>query len=161
MGYPVFALSYPNPSGSYVAQNALRQKFGFNIKPVSVRSLKEAMKVLRQGGTVMTAVDRPGLGGEPFQFFGRSAILPVGYARLAVKTNSPIMVGIPHLGEDGVYTAECADFLEPPLMGSEAEKSHTLAQKVLDAFEVRIREEPERWLMFYPVWPEVIPSAQT
>jgi len=157
-GYPILALSYPDPKGSYVPQNILRRRFGFDITPVSVQSLRQGLRHLRQGKVFMTAVDRPGLGGEPLVFFGREVVLPVGHARLAVKTNSRVVVGVPYLDEAGVYHGMAAEVFEPPNTRKEKRDAHELAQQVLSTFEIYIRKWPENWLMFYHVWPEVIPE---
>jgi lauroyl/myristoyl acyltransferase len=154
LGYPILALSYPDPKGSYVAQNTLRRRFGFDITPVSVESLRQGLRHLRAGNVFMTAVDRPGLGGEPLEFFGRQVVLPVGHTRLAVKTNARVVVGIPYLDEMGVYHGMGAEVYEPPNTGDEKRDAHDLAQKVLSTFEIYIRKWPENWLMFYDVWPE-------
>ena len=155
LGYPILALSYPDPKGSYVAQNTLRRRFGFDITPVSVESLRQGLRHLRAGKVFMTAVDRPGLGGEPLEFFGRQVVLPVGHTRLAVKTNARVIVGIPYLDEMGVYHGMGAEVYEPPNTGDEKRDAHELAQKVLSTFEIYIRKWPENWLMFYDVWPEI------
>lgn len=158
LGYPVQAISYPDPRGSYIAQNELRRRFGFNITPLSVETLREGLRTLQRGGVLMTAVDRPGLGGEPLEFFGREVVLPVGPARLAVKTNSLVIAGIPYLDEEGIYHGMGAGIFEPPDTGDEKRDALELAQRVLSTFEIYIRKWPENWLMFYPVWPEVVPQ---
>jgi lauroyl/myristoyl acyltransferase len=158
LGYPIQAISYPDPRGSYIAQNTLRRQFGFNIMPLSVHTLREGLRTLQRGEVVMTAVDRPGLGGEPLEFFGREVVLPVGHARLAVKTNARMLVGIPYLDEEGIYHGMGAAVLDPPDTGDEKKDALELAQRVLSIFEIYIRKWPENWLMFYPVWPDVIPS---
>ena len=156
-GYPIQALSYPDPRGSYVAQNAIRNKFGFNITPVSVQALRQAMKHLKRGGAVLTGVDRPDLGGETFTFFGRPVVLPNGHTRLALKTKSRILVGIPYMDEEGIYHAMQAALFDPADYKNEQDESRKIAQEILNVFEDFIRKQPERWLMFYPLWPEVIP----
>jgi KDO2-lipid IV(A) lauroyltransferase len=158
-GYPILGLSYPDPTGSYAAQHALRKKFGFDAVPVSVKVLKRALRHLRDGGVVITAVDRPGLGGEPMDFFGRKVILPTGHARIAVKTKSPILVGVPVLGDDGIYKAEMATLIEPPNTGNEREDALAMAQAVLVSMESYIRKWPAKWMMFHPLWPDVIPTS--
>lgn len=159
VGYPILGLSYPDPKGSYVGQNKIRRKFGFNIIPVSLRSLKDAVRHLEKRGVVMTAVDRPGLGGEPMQFFGREVVLPVGHARLALKTGSPLAVAIPYRDGDGMYRADIASVIQPKTGGDEAEVAHAMAQEALTAMEAHIRRWADRWMMFYPLWPEVIPES--
>jgi lauroyl/myristoyl acyltransferase len=158
LGYPIQAISYPDPRGSYIAQNTLRRRFGFNVTPLSVQTLREGLRTLQRGDVVMTAVDRPGLGGEPLQFFGREVVLPVGHARLAVKTNARMIAGLPYLDEEGIYHGMGAGIFEPPNTGDEKRDALELAQAVLWTFEDYIRKWPENWLMFYPVWPDVIPS---
>jgi lauroyl/myristoyl acyltransferase len=160
MGYPILGLSYPDPTGSYVGQNKIRRKFGFNIIPISLRSLKEAVRHLKNHGLVMTAVDRPELGGEPMRFFGREVVLPIGHARLALKTNSPLVVTIPYRDEDGIYQVEIASIIQPNRIGNEHESAHAMAQEALHAMEPHIRRWADRWMMFYPLWPETIPSNQ-
>jgi lauroyl/myristoyl acyltransferase len=155
---PILVISYPDPKGSYVAQNMLRMRFGMDMKPSSVESLRISMKHLHEGKVIMTGVDRPGLGGEPLEFFGRQVILPVGHARLAVKTNARVVVGIPYMDESGLYHGMAAEVFDPPNSGDEKRDAQELAQRILKVFEIYIRKRPERWLMFFPVWPEVLPQ---
>jgi KDO2-lipid IV(A) lauroyltransferase len=157
-GYPILGLSYPDPSGSYATQHTLRKKFGFNAIPVSVQALKQAFRHLKSAGVVITAVDRPGLGGEPMEFFGRKVVLPTGHARIAVKTKSPLLVAVPVLGEDGLYRAEMAAIIEPPNSGNQHDDALAMAQEALASMESFIRKWPGKWMMFHALWPEVIPK---
>jgi len=159
-GYPILALSYYDPQGSYEVQNAIRIKFGFNITPVSVQALRQAMRHLQQGKAIMTGVDRPVQGGEPLTFFNRSVDLPVGHTRLALKTKALILVGIPYLDDHGIYHAKSGLLIEPSDVDDELEGSRQLAQRILSIFEDFIRLNPDRWMMFYPLWPEVIPPSE-
>ncbi|NIM92682.1 MAG: hypothetical protein GTO18_03070 [Anaerolineales bacterium] len=157
-GFPLIALSYPNPRESYLVQNEIRRKFGLEIIPATVEALRIALKHLRQGGAIITGVDRPGLGGDTLEFFGRKAILPTGHARLARRTGSLLIVGVPEYLDDGSYLARCGTVLEPDLSLDEHEDAQRMAQESLKILEANIRRFPGRWLMFYPVWPEVIPD---
>lgn len=157
-GYPILGLSYPDPTGSYATQHALRRRFGFEAIPVSVQALKQAFRHLKAAGVVITAVDRPGLGGESMIFFGKEVVLPTGHARIAVKTNSPLLVGVPVLGEDGIYQAEMAAFIEPPNTGNEQVDALSMAQEALQGMEKFIRKWPGKWMMFHALWPDVIPT---
>jgi lauroyl/myristoyl acyltransferase len=159
-GYPIQALSYYDPQGSYEVQNAIRLKFGFNITPVSVQSLRQAMRHLQQGKAIMTGVDRPVQGGEPLMFFNRPVELPIGHTRLALKTKALLLVGIPYLDDDGIYHAKTGLLINPPDVDNELEGARQLAQKVLTVFEDFIRQNPDRWMMFYPLWPDVIPPSE-
>jgi lauroyl/myristoyl acyltransferase len=159
--YPIQALSYPNPKGSYVAQNILRRRFGLNVTPISVQTLREAIHQLRYGNVIATAVDRPGLGGEPLEFFGQEVILPVGPARLAVKTRSRVIACISYLDDSGIYHGMSTAEFEPLDTGDEKADAHDLAQRVLKTFEEYIVKRPDQWLMFYPVWPGTLPTSQS
>ncbi len=145
-------LSYPNPQGSYRIQNRMRKRFGVNLTPTSMKSLRQAFRTLKGGGIVATGVDRPGLGGEPLTFFDQKAVLPVGHARLAIRTGAPVLAGVVQSTGWGRYRAVGSPLFEPICTGDEQQDTIVLAQRVLGWFEDQIRLRPEEWLMFYPVW---------
>lgn len=147
-------LSYRDPEEGYQFQNELRIKYGLDLTPVSVKALRKAIHRLREGGIVGTGVDRPGLGGESLMLFGKEAILPNGHARLAVQTGAAIMAGVVRKERDKKYHAYGSPLFEPPQTGDDQRDSHEMAQAVLSWIEERIREKPEEWMMFYPVWDE-------
>jgi KDO2-lipid IV(A) lauroyltransferase len=151
-GYPIQTLSYADPRGSYTTQNEIRQKFGLNITPVSVSALRLAMRQLLSGNAILTAVDRGIKGGELLNFFGQKAPLPIGHARLAVQTGSPILIGIPHHVGDSKYVAEFGALIEPKITGDRIQDAINLAQEVISVIETFIRKWPDQWLMFHEVW---------
>jgi lauroyl/myristoyl acyltransferase len=158
LGYSVQALTYATVRGAYHIDNAVRQKFGVIITPISIQALRQAIRRLRDYGFVMTGVDRPDVGGEPLTFFNRKVVLPVGHARLALRTGANILIGGVQAEGDGYYRGICADFIEPRSTGNERSDVLSLAQHIITVMEDMIRSNPEEWLMFYPVWPDVIPS---
>lgn len=153
LGYPIQALSLSQVRGDMQVDNAVRRKFGLHITPISVTSLREAVGRLESGGVVMTGVDRPVSGGEELTFFGRKTRLPVGHARLAIQTNSRVLVGSTVTVSTGEYRAGVMPLIEPQISGDLRADSIKLAQQVLDYLEGFIRSRPGEWLMFYPVWP--------
>jgi lauroyl/myristoyl acyltransferase len=160
MGHTIQALSYPTVKGSYIIDNAVREKFGIIITPISFQALREAIKRLRGYGFVMTGVDRPDLGGEPLTFFGRKVNLPVGHARLALHTGANVVVGRVQSEGAGRYRGHCAEYIQPERTGDEDHDVQALAQRVLTVIEDMIRSSPDEWLMFYPVWPDVLPAQE-
>lgn len=150
-------LSYARVRGSYRTDNAFRERFGIRITPVSVRSLREAFRRLRQKGFVLTGVDRPDLGGEPLTFFGRKVRLPVGHARLAVRTGAYVIAGVCHSLGGGCYHVTAPSIIKPKITGDEHRDSMRLAQQVIEILEGYIRKQPSEWLMFLPVWPQEHP----
>lgn len=153
LGYPIQALSLSQLRGDMLVDNAVRRKFGLHITPISVQSLREAMERLRNGGIVMTGVDRPGSGSEELTFFGRKTRLPIGHARLAIQTNSRVLVGSTVTVRSGEYRADVKPLIDPEISGDLRVDSVRLAQQVLNNLEGFIRSRPGEWLMFYPVWP--------
>ena len=153
-GYNIQVLSYPQPHGGYQWQNRLRKDIGIEISPMSTESLRRAKTRLKDGGFVISGLERPLVDTNYHpKFFGYPAPVPVFYVRLALQTNSAILiiacVGTPEEN----YTLECSDliYLKPdddPLR--EIERN---AEKVLKAAEPFIRKHPEQWAMTYTVWP--------
>ena len=153
LGYPIQALAYPESEASYAVTNRIRRSFGVDLSPTDFSSLRQAIKHLRGGGFVVTAVDRPDPRGELLEFFGRPARLLVGHARLAIRTGAPIMVGGTYLAEDGRYRAVLLDMLESRNYQDNPTGDLVLAQAVIRVHERFIRQRPDQWMMFYPVWP--------
>jgi len=153
-GFDVQALSYPRPPGGYQWQNQLRKDAGMNITPMSVESMRAAKARLKGGGAVLTGIDRPveDTNYHP-RFFGYPTNLPTSYVRMALQTNSAIVViacvGTPL--ED--YYVECSDLIYLEQVDDPVAEIEVNAEKVLAEMEPFIRAQPEQWAMTYPVWP--------
>ncbi|MBN2555917.1 MAG: lysophospholipid acyltransferase family protein [Anaerolineales bacterium] len=143
-------LSYPDPRPGYRVDNAIRKRFGLDITPISIGSLRQAFDNLRSGGFVLTAVDRPDVGGEMMTFFGKRVRLPVGHARLAVKTGSRLLVGTCQMVKPGSYHVKAKTIDTRPATG-EPPTAIEVAQRVLRLIEGYILERPEDWMMFLPI----------
>jgi len=153
-GFDIQVLSYPQPHGGYQWQNKLRKDIGMNVTPMSIESMRAAKNRLKNGGVVVTGMDRP-LDQSNYHphFFGYPTTVPTSYVRMALQTNAAVLViaciGLPEEN----YRVECSDliYMEPdddPVR--EIEKN---AEKVLHEAENFIRAYPSQWAMFYPVWP--------
>jgi KDO2-lipid IV(A) lauroyltransferase len=109
---------------------------------------------------VATGIDRPINPNDPhLTFFGRPAALPVGHIRMALMAHARVVVVSSGMHPDGTYFA---GFSEPIEMVRRPDKQEELvlnAERVLKMLEDPIRQAPEQWLMFYPVWPETLPLA--
>ncbi|MDX1601231.1 MAG: lysophospholipid acyltransferase family protein [Anaerolineales bacterium] len=152
-------LSYRNPHGSYVIDNAIRQRYGVELTPISMRSLRDAVGRLAGGGCVLTLVDRPDSRGRTLDFFGRPANMPFGHARLALRSGSVLQIGAALQIEEGRYRIEAGGLIDPlEIQGTtRSERELTLAQQVAWEMETFIRRRPGEWLMFLPVWPQALP----
>jgi KDO2-lipid IV(A) lauroyltransferase len=158
LDYPVQVLSYAQPTGSYSTQNRIRLQFGLHLTPIDFGSLRTAIGHLRRAGMVVTAVDRSDPAGEPLEFFGRPARLPVGHARLAWRTGAPVMVGATLRDGENHYQAVYCGLLQADRSQDEMTAARALAQATIRMLEQVIRRRPQEWLMFHPVWPPEGPA---
>lgn len=153
-GYDIQVLSYPQPHGGYQWQNRLRKEVGIDVSPMSTESLRRAKARLNAGGLVISGLERPLLDTNYHpKFFGYPAPVPVFYVRLALQTNSAMLVitcvGTPE--ED--YILECSDLIYLRPFKDPVQEIEKNAEKVLKAAEPFIRAHPEQWAMNYPLWP--------
>lgn len=150
------ALALPRPGGGYKWQNKVRRDSGMEIVPTSLETMRRATRVLKEGGIVLTAIDRPIEGSKhPIKFFGRPASLPLHHILLALKTDVPIIVVAVIMKPDGRYEVVHSD---PVIMERVEDRDTELilnAERVLRIAEDFIRLAPSQWSMYYPVWPEV------
>jgi KDO2-lipid IV(A) lauroyltransferase len=158
-GGQAVALTLPEQPGGYKQHDNIRRTFGIEAVPASMASLKYAARVLREGGIVATGTDRP-LPGSSYRpkFFGRPAALPVHYTVLALRERVPVVVGCVYRQGEGKYQVVSSDVV--PMKEYSSRKASILAnsEKILEIVEDYIRQEPEQWAMFFPVWPEVVPE---
>ena len=158
-GLPMQVLSYHDVHGSYIAENDLRRKVGVEITPISNESLRKAIRRLKSGGFVVTGVDRTDLGGIPMEFFGREVILPIGHARMAIRTDSYLVLGVVQNNGQGKYHVTGPGIIIPERTGDDNLDTLRLAKRTIEILEEYIRSRPEEWMMFLPIWPEVIPDG--
>lgn len=154
LGIKAQVLSIANPNADYQIQNDIRQVENLDVTPISVKSLISANRRLKNGGVIVTAVDRPLPDAEDqFKFFGKPAHLPDGHVRLALKHNVPIFILYSdYLGKD--YQLKVS---EPVYMEIFEDKDETIrfnTEKILGMLEDIIRKDPLNWMMFYSVWDE-------
>jgi KDO2-lipid IV(A) lauroyltransferase len=156
-GVKAMFLALPDMHPGYRKQLDMRKEKGMNIVPTSSASIKQAVKFLRNGGTVMTGIDRPD---ESFpyrpRFFGRPAPLPIHHIFLALQARVPILVGSVIWQSDGKYHFL---FAEPIEMQTHTDRHQEIiqnAERVLQVAADFIRQDPSQWSMTFPVWPDVM-----
>lgn len=144
----------PDPPPGFQLLNELRRVTGVTVTPLNATALRESIKLLRRGGVVSVAGDRPVSElDDPVPFFGRSARVPSAHIRMALKTDAVISVAYT------VYSPEAKKhiaFLEPPMelirTGNREDEIRLNMRMVLDSLERIIRSCPGQWQMFVPVW---------
>jgi KDO2-lipid IV(A) lauroyltransferase len=160
-GPDILGISMPQPGGGYRLQNDLRRQHGLEITPASVTSLKRAVERLRAGGSVITGLDRPTPEGKyrP-QFFDRPASLPVHHIYLAMKAHVPVYVFAATFGADGRYHIHAAGPVHMQDYADHRIAVERNAEAILQVAEGFIRQAPQQWSMFFPVWPEALQEIQ-
>ena len=148
----------PDPPPGFQLLNESRGRSGVKVTPLSTNALRDAIKLLRRGGVVSIAADRPVSDmDEPVPFFGRLARVPSGHIRLALKTGASVVLGYCVLSPE---TKRYVMHLEPPMemarTGNRDEDLRLNMERVLNALEGIISSWPEQWQMFVPVWPELL-----
>lgn len=147
------ALSIPHPSRSYKNENLIRAAYGVRVTPASTRALQIAMQTIRNGGLVAGSTDRANPEEEyAVSFFGKPAHLPTVYIRLAIRLQVPVFHFTGLMSDDCQYTL---DVSEPFFTESYPDREEEIVnnmQKVLVHTENAIRNHPEQWCMFHPVW---------
>lgn len=153
-GHQMLVLSYPNPNKGYQMQNKLRKEYAIEVMPMSVESLRLGKQRLQEGKAIITGLDRP-LDESKYhpKFFGYPSTLPVTYVKLALQTQSPIVVVACIGNENGRYTADASDLISMEKYDDPIEEMERNAEKVLKQAETFILAHPEQWSMLYPVWP--------
>lgn len=157
-GMRAIVITFAQPSEGYKWQNDIRQYAGLEIAPASMGVMKESMKRLKGGETVLTGVDRP-VPDPRYKpnFFGHPASLPVHHITLALRAKVPVLVAAVVMRPDHIYEVVISDKIELEDYGDRDKDVLCNAERVLEVVADMIRPVPEQWTMTYPVWPELTP----
>ncbi len=150
-------LTLPDPRGGRRMEFEIRRRTGMNVVPATLNGMRAAIRHLRQGGIVVTGLDRPEPGYEPRPvFFGRPSNLPAHHIYLALKAQVPVVIVSLLLAPDGRYHLRASEPIEMEPRADRMEELKYNAEKVLALVETLVRRAPEQWAIFQPIWPEVM-----
>lgn len=156
-GFQAKILTLENPRGAYEVQNRIRISSGLDVTPLENAGVyQETIEHLKAGGIAATAVDRPVPNRKPehqIPFFGRPSALPVGHINLALAADVPITVVAAQMTPDGTYRLLHSEPIQLERQPNRIETVVHNAKLVLSVMEEFIRQAPQQWLMYYPVWP--------
>ena len=148
------ALSLAGPDLGTMMVNRLRRKQGLSVTPIEGNALRAAVRRLRDGGLVLVGIDRPvDEGALTLPFFGHEAQLPVGHVRLALQTNSRLMLAACIEQSSGHYAIYFTEPMEPTRTGDRERDIRENALALLRQAEELILSAPEQWLVFDPCGP--------
>jgi lauroyl/myristoyl acyltransferase len=115
----------------------------------------EVIKRLQSGAAVALLVDRPPAGSAvTVELFGRPFHASIAAAELARASGAALVpVVLPRTGQG--YAAHVLPEIayDRAALGTR-EARRELTQKIMRAFEPAIRQHPDQWYHFVPVWPE-------
>lgn len=125
---------------------------GIELVPADVAG-RVLIKKLRAGAILGLAVDLDPTGTGPVvNFFGAPARLPDGAAVLAIKYGAPLILAFNRRLDNN----QCAVVIEPPLelerTGNLGNDSRAAVEKIAARMEFWIRQYPEQWILFQPLW---------
>lgn len=130
------------------------QRRRFDVTTVVMsRSVREAIKVLRQGKVLLLLGDQSGSKEAIYvPFFGRSAATHRGPAVFALKTGAALVMILLVRREDGHYDLRLEEVVYNDIAEPTEEHIVELTRRHTAMLEQRIRELPDHWLWMHKRW---------
>jgi phosphatidylinositol dimannoside acyltransferase len=147
LGYPISTVADPFPGSLNEAVVATRHTFGLKIISVGRSAIRAITDALQANEIVALLCDLEHGTGVPVRFFGRRAVVPGGPAAFALKTGAALLPACQYATGAGYHV-----HIEPALALAEAETKESVMQRVIDRFEDFIKERPEQWYAFRPMF---------
>jgi lauroyl/myristoyl acyltransferase len=148
VGYRISAVAERFPGSLNDAVVQTRQRFGMNVIMLGRSAVRALTQALRDNHVVALLCDLEQGPGVEVQFFGRRAIVPGGPAALALKTGAALMPANQYATAPGRHRIH----VDPPLSLGEGESKEHVMQRVIDRFQDFIRERPDQWYAFRPMF---------
>lgn len=151
-GFPVNVVTLEEPTPELnVWRKKYRERFG--IKTITVGSNKfafvEIIHALRRNELVAMLIDRPYLNsGVEVRFFERSTLFSAAAARIWQYSSATVIPAFVLQLEPGRYGC----YAYPPIDMSVDETIDKNSQRIANVFQAIIREFPEQWFNFVPIW---------
>ena len=155
LGYPIMAVTGRFPGSLNDAVVETRRRYGLDVLLVgrpAVREIIQALHANRMVGLVCDQEEGPGV---EVSFFGRRAVVPGGPAAIALKTGAALMPGYQYMTPSGRHHIH----LEAALTDIEGETKEGLMQRIVHRFEAFIRERPDQWFAFRPMFKPIGAAA--
>lgn len=132
--------------------NKARTRWTNEVVPLGI-SIRSIYAVLKKKGIVAMVADQRGPEENiKLEFFGRMTSVLTGPAVLSLKTNAPILYGIPIRQPDYSYIANIEEISKENLPEEFDEKVNELSIRLLKYIEDIIRKYPEQWLWMHKRW---------
>ena len=147
LGYSVWAVAERFPGSLNDAVVATRQRFGLNVITLGRSAVRAITQALEANGVVALLCDLEQGAGVQVRFFGRQATVPGGPAAFALKTGAALVPAYQYATGHGYHV-----HLDPALVPDPGDTKETLMQRVIARFEDFIKERPDQWYAFRPMF---------
>jgi lauroyl/myristoyl acyltransferase len=151
-GLPVNVVTLEEPTEEL---NRWRREYRdrFGVKTITIGSdmfaFVEIIQALRRNELVAMLVDRPYLNsGVNVRFFDRATQFSSAAARISQLTQAAVMPAFVLQLERGKYGC----YAYPPIEMPKNETIEKNSQRIADVFQSIIREFPDQWFNFVPIW---------
>jgi Kdo2-lipid IVA lauroyltransferase/acyltransferase len=151
-GFPVNVVTMAEPTQEL---NEWRQKYRqrFGIKTITVGSDKfafvEIMQALRRNELVAMLIDRPYLNsGVQVRFFNHPTLFSAAAAHIWQHTQASVIPAFVLQLEPGQYGC----YAYPPIEMAAGQTVEENSQLIANVFQAIIREFPDQWFNFVPIW---------
>jgi len=151
-GFPVHVIAEPlqPPKWNELVQ-AARTAVGLRVLPIGSNAIR-FLRVLRERGILAFLIDRPlQEQGIAVRFFGDMVQVPAGAAALALRADVQIL-GAYIVRTGNSYVAHISPAISLPPTGDSRRDLQALTQALFDWLERVIRQYPDQWFMFRPMW---------
>lgn len=157
-GFPVNVIAEQlHPPRWDAMVQAGRRAVGLKVIPLGSNALR-FLRVLREKEILAFLIDRPEDEGVTVRFFGRTTTVPAGAAALALRANASIL-GAYIVRSGNQWVAHISPAIPQPETGDPRRDLEALMQTLFDWLEQAIRQHPDQWFMFRPMWPDRLQPA--
>ena len=148
IGYRVAAVAEKFPGSLDDAVVRTRQHFGLSVIRLGRSAVRAITEALQANSIVALLCDLEQGPGVDVRFFGRRAVVPSGPAAFALKTGAALMPACQYATGPGTYNIH----LDAPLALHRGDTKESVMQRIVDRFEEFIKERPEQWYAFRPMF---------
>ena len=138
----------------------LRSSHGIHYLPLTGSApMRTIVQKLRENKIVAIVADRV-IEGKSIEvdFFGALARLPIGPVRLAQRTAAALVVAKCYRTSQGLAMGQLLP-LSLELTDEQRTDTDSMMRAFIEKIEDSIREHPEQWVAFSPIWLEDIKNA--
>jgi KDO2-lipid IV(A) lauroyltransferase len=148
LGYRVTAVAERFPGSLNDAVVRTRERFGVRVITLGRSAVRGITEALESNGVVALVCDLEQGPGVGVRFFGRSAVVPAGPAAFAIKTGASLLPSCVYADGPGRYHVH----IEAPIAITHEDTKESVMQRVVARFEDFIKERPDQWFAFRPMF---------